>query len=378
MANTLGNYDETIFANEALIQLEKALGMAGAVYRGVDEDRQNKGSTIQLRRPGTFTAQNAPSTAQDLDPDDLSITLDQWKEVKFKLTDKELTYTTERMITEHIRPAAVALADNIDQALVGLYKDIPWLSEVGGTPGVSDLTAARKVLFNNKVPMDPAMLWGMMDGDLEAGLLNLSAFTQHQGAGEAGVQSQVSGSIGRKYQINWFANQNVATHNRGTALTDGVGALSAAAAKGATSIAIDGIDTTGALKAGDTLVIAGNTQRYAITADVTASGGAATLSITPKLVQAYADNDVVTIDTTDAKVQNMAWHRNAFALGMAPLSTLASQLGARVATAVDPITGLALRSRLYYVGDSSEVHVALDVLYGIKTIDPNLAVRMRA
>jgi hypothetical protein len=39
------------------------------------------------------------------------------------------------------------------------------------------------------------------------------------------------------------------------------------------------------------------------------------------------------------------------------------QLGARSATVSDPITNLALRSRLFYGGNASKVYVALDVLY---------------
>ena len=61
---------------------------------------------------------------------------------------------------------------------------------------------------------------------------------------------------------------------------------------------------------------------------------------------------------------------------MAPLPELPDELGAKVATVSDPVTGLSVRSRIYYVGDSSEVHVALDVLYGVKTLDNNMAVRL--
>lgn len=378
MANTLGVYDPIMYAQEALSQLEKSLGMAGTVNRGNDKAPQQKGSIISMRRPSNFTVDNAPKSAEDATTETVNITLNQWKEVKFKLSDKELTYTTEQMITEHIRPAAVALADNIDQALAALYKDVPWVAAGSVPVTVAEMVAARKVLFENKVAMNDGQLYGMVDGTREADLLASAVFAQHQGAGPTGVTTQVQGQIGQRYGVTWFANQNTPTHTRGTALTDGVGALTANVAIGATSLGVDAIDSTGALKAGDTFVIAGNTQRYAITADVTASGGAATIAFTPPAVVAYTDNDVVTIDTTDAKVQNILYHRNAFALAMAPLSDLAGQLGARVATVSDPTTGLALRSRLYYVGNSSEVHVALDVLYGVKTLNPNMAVRWRA
>jgi hypothetical protein len=109
MANTLSIYDPIFYANEALIWLTKALGLAGRVHRGYDADPQQKGSTINIRRPSTFTAQDAPSTAQDISASMVPITLNKWKEVKFKLTDKELTFTKEKIISEHIQPAAYAI-----------------------------------------------------------------------------------------------------------------------------------------------------------------------------------------------------------------------------------------------------------------------------
>jgi hypothetical protein len=186
----------------------------------------------------------------------------------------------------------------------------------------------------------------------------------------------MEGSLGMKYGFEIFANQNVQTHTAGVA-ADATGALTANAAKGATTIAFDGVTNNGTFKKGDSFVIAGNTQRYVFTADVAAdgSGVVAAAPIFPALVQAYADNDVITINLVSGE-QGIGFHRNAFALGMAPLSELGNQLGARIATVVDPVTSLALRSRLYYVGNSSEVHVALDVLYGIKTLDANLGARL--
>jgi hypothetical protein len=61
---------------------------------------------------------------------------------------------------------------------------------------------------------------------------------------------------------------------------------------------------------------------------------------------------------------------------MAPLPNIGEQLGARVASVVDPVTGLALRSRMWYDGDKSTVKVGIDALWGVQVLDPNLAVRM--
>lgn len=372
-------YDPYFYANEAILQLEKVLGMAARVHRGYEKSPQEKGSVIQIRKPSTFQAQNAPSTAQDINPGKTNIKLDHWKEVKFAITDRELTLSHEALIDEQIRPAAYALADDIDQKLNALYADIPWHYDYSGTPLVRDITQSRKVLFDNKVPLDnPGMLHFELNGEVEADFLELSAFTQDQGSGDVGTAAQLRGQIGRRYGFNFFANQNAPSHTKGTLTTSGTVAIDGAVAKGATTLTIDASTSmSGTLNKGDTFVIAGSTQRYAVTSDATASGNQITVNFTPEAPAAISDNAVVTIDTTTHEV-NLGFHGHAFALGMAPLTDMANDLGARVATVTDPVTGLSLRSRIYYVGNSSEVHVALDVLYGLTTLDPNKAVRLRS
>ncbi len=375
MANVLSVYDPLFYASEAIMWLHNALGMAGRVHRGYDKEPQQKGSVISIRKPSTFTAQDAPSSAQDIVASEVQIPLSFWREVKFKLTDKELSATQETIIEEHIQPAAVVLANDIDEKLCALYKEVPWHIAATSPGAVADITAVQRVMFNNKVPEDDRRHL-MLSGVLREEFLNLAAFSQWQGAGQQGADSQMRGSLGVKYGMETFANQNVRTHTTGVS-ADATGALVGAHAKGATTVAFDLVTIGGTFKIGDTFVIAGNTQRYAFAADATADGGGAVAAtaITPPLVQAYADNDVITI-TLLSGAQSMGFHRNAFALAMAPLSELGNQLGARIATVADQVTRLAIRSRLYYVGDSSEVHVALDVLYGVKTLDGNLACRL--
>lgn len=376
MTNQLSVYDPIFYAQEGLIQLEKALGMAGRVHRGHDKAPQQKGATISIRRPGAFTAQDAPSAPQDIEAGEVQIRLDHWKEVKFALSDRELSAAGEVIIAEHVRPAAVALADAIDQSLCGLYADIPWFHDVGATAGVADIIAVRRAMFDNKVPLrDPAMLHWMLDGDMEADLLGQAAFTQWQGAGAMGAAAQVSGTLGQRFGFNFFANQNVQAHAPGT-LSGAEALLQGAHARGATSLTLDATGLTGTLKAGDTLAIEGHPQRYAVTADAAVAANAITVTVTPALAWDHADGAVATV-SLDAHAASLAFHRNAFALAMAPLSELGNQLGARIATVADPITGLALRSRLFYDGNNSKVFVALDALWGVTTLDPNLAVRAR-
>lgn len=373
MANELSVYDPLFYASEAIIWLQKALGMAGRVHRGYDKSPQQKGSTISISRPSTFTALAAPQTAQAINAGEVQIVLDQWYEVKFALTDKELTYTTEKIVTDHIMPAAYAIADKIDQQLTALYKDIPWSNTNSSPLAAADITANRRILNVNQAPTDFRHL--MLSPTQEEEALNLAAFSQQQGAGQQGVDTQMRGTLGMKYGFETFMNQNVQTHTTGVS-ADATGALTVAGTQGDTAISFDSVTSGGTFKKGDSFVIAGNSQRYVFTADFTATGGAKTdAPIFPALVQDYDNLSVVTITLLSGE-QGLGFHRNAFALAMAPLSEAGNGVGASIATVTDPVTNLSLRARRFYVGDTSTNYISIDALWGIKTLDPNLACRL--
>lgn len=376
MANSLGNYNETFFAQEALIQLEKALGMAARVYRGYDPSPKAKGDTIQIRRPSTFTVQDAPSAAQDVNTENVSIQLNQWKEVKFKLTDKELSLTSEKLISDHIRPAAYALADYIDQQLNALYYQIPNVTVHQNPFVMDDVSAVRKVMQDLKVPVRDGIAFEV-GTDVEAFMLNkLAASGMQPGQQDSAIRQ---GTIGNLFGFDVFANQNTPTHTSGVA-ADAVGALTVATVKGGSTITFNAVTAAATFKKGDTLTIAGDAQNYVCQADIAADGtGLVTgMQVFPTLKQVNNIGAVVTVTLLGAgKTQHLGFHRNAFALAMAPLSELGAELGqARIATISDPWTNLSLRSRIFYVGNDSAVYVALDVLFGVQTLDPNLAVRM--
>lgn len=385
MPNTLGAYNPVTYANQALAVLKKRFGFAKSVHLGYDEERtpREKGSIITIRGPSTFTAQNAPSSSQDLKTKQVSITLDQHKEVKYEVTDKEMAWTGERIYREHIEPAAYAIADSMEDSLAALYADVPWVQNIAGsTMAIADLTTARQMLFDNLVPLyDQNAVFGVLGGLEENELLQLQAFSQAQGAGDAGIATQITGILGRKFGINWWASQNRRTHAT-TAMADGAGTLDASTvAEDLTTIVVNALSNSAAFKKGDTLVIAGNAQRYAITADgTTSAGGVATISITPPLVQTYSASAVVTLDQEATKTrQNVVYHRDAFTIVPVKLPTYEGMLVNKpdAFVADDPDTGLSVRTRMWVDPDNSKMKVAVDALWGVKTIRPNLAMRLR-
>jgi hypothetical protein len=393
MANNLDAFNPIFYAQEGLIAVMKALGLAGRVTRSYDDTRtaREKGDTINVRVPSAFVARDAPSTPQDIDTTHIDIKLDQHKEVKIRLTDKELAYTNQQIIAEHIMPAGYALADQIDQDLASLVDDVPWYSDWTSTATVADVTAFRAAMFKRKVPFgNPEAVHCMLDGAVSGELLALNAFATSQGAGDQGVATQLSGFLGRRYNINFFENQNAPVRTSAT-VADVAGAINNAAgyAAASTSIAVNGLSANAALKKGDIVVVTGHTQQYVLTADVTADGsGAATLAIfgSPFVakggLEAFtANSTVVTIvlagGSGATKINSLAFHQGAFALGFARLPDFYNGQGVQVFSVLDPVTRLSLRARTFVDGNNSAYYVVLDTLYGKKTLDGNKAQRIR-
>lgn len=394
MANTFGNYIPQLYANEALPHLRNSLGFAGRVLHTFEDERRSfdKGEYINIRRPARFTVANAPATAEDLTAENVQIQLANWREVKWKASDKELTFTDPRVISEHVRPAAYSLAADVNSTLHGLTDTEIGTQYSQATAGPSnivtaDILGARGRLFDNGVPMNDGRLHLCLDGSAETTLLGKSEFSQHQGAGLDGVATQRDGDLGRKYGINIFSDQQAGqqTYTSGTAgrsAGDSAGAVNNAGGykTGQTSIVVDNFTLAETFKAGDQVTFAGHSAHYTVAADMTLSSGAGTLTLAEGLVEAVADDEVVTAlaaETTHTDPLVM-FHENAFALVTAPIAMSAEleQMGVAVGVATDESAGISVRTRMYAVPNSSEVHFAMDILFGVKVLNSMYACKL--
>lgn len=393
MSNVLAAYNPIFYANEALTALHNALGMARGVYRGLDDTNtgREKGDTITIRVPGAFTAQDAPSSAQDIGASNVSMVLNIWKEVKFALTDKELAFTQQQIIKEHVLPATYAIANKIDQLLFAEYVNVPWSSTWTNTALVADITTGfRKKMFLNKVNFDdPSKLHAMLDGATEGDLLALQAFSQYQGAGPQGVDTQVRGYLGQRYGFNFMASQNI-PNVTSTTIADLAGAFNNGAgyAAGITTGNVDGMTVSVTIPAGSIMVVTGHTQQYVLTADLVLDGGGAGTATwygTPfvkggGLEAAVLDNAVVTFQLAagsgGTKDIGMAFHEGAIALGVAKLPDFMNGQGVMASTATDPDSNLSIRCRTWADGNNSKYYIAFDFLGGVKTLDGNKACRL--
>lgn len=370
MANVLGNYNPEFYAQEALIQLFKALGMAGRVHRGAEQERNgagnSKGDTINLKRPTKFTSAEhvagSGSTTQDVVGENIAITLNNHQEVKYALTDRELAYSSEQIITDHITPAAYALADKIDLDLHALGAKVGPKAHISGTASSSFITGPRKVLRNNEVPMDAGMIHYLVDSGMEAAFLDLGIFHEAQITGQGSNQAALmNGTLGQRFGVEVFASQNAdtdvaaltSTATASAATGDAVGAVNGATAVNVGTMAVNGFTLAETFEIGDTFTIAGDVTVYTLTANTTLAAGAGNITFYPALRRNAANAAVVTFNLLNAieeaaHLRNLMFHRNAFALAFAPLPNTGDGKGAQMATVTDEVSGLSVRARMWY------------------------------
>jgi P22 coat protein - gene protein 5 len=429
MPNTVLN--PSIIAKTAVRVLENELVMGSRVYRGYEEEFDKKvngydiGDTISIRKPQQFTVrQTAVAVLQDIQEGKLSLVVNQQKGVDFSFSSAELTLKISELADRIIRPAMVRLANQIDQDIMAEYYRIPnWVGQpaVGADAPISSFAMfarGAERLDQMAVPQDqrsavlaPDSYWAMATS--QTGLF----------LNQVGQQAYRQGEIGEVGGVATYMSQNVPTYVGTTANDDaavvaaagGAGVLSTTyaavmnteATPGTMSINTSGWGTTDVIRAGTvftlgtggTAVLAVNPvtkqvlpfqQMFTVLADVTAAAGAATLLITPPIIAAStaaaADLAWVTTNIPAAAGvtlqvvggdslsyrQNLMFHKNAFALVVVPM---VKPPGA-VEVARETYKGISARLIPYYDGVNDVSKYRLDVLYGVKTVDNRMAVRL--
>ena len=381
MSNSISNVLAKILARGLLALREQAV-MPRLVNGDYSSEAAQKGDTIDVPIPSAITAtdvtpSNTPPTPTDSTPGKVQIALNNWKKADFYLTDKEMVEIDKNehfmpmQMSEAIRSLANVINEDIHDEYLGVYG---YTGTAGTTPfasTVTDATNARKVLHQQRAPRTERR--GVLDYDAEANALALAPFSDAEKIGSNGVK--IEGEIGRKYGIDWFADDAVKTHTAGTLAVPG-GIVDANASAGSTSIEVVSASTIGNINVGDIFTIAGDSQTYVAGATVSAitSAVAQTVAINPPLQVAVASAAAITI--VGDHVVNLSFHRDAFAFANRPLvsNTQDMSLGSQILSMTDPQTGITLRlevSRQY-----KQVVWEFDVLWGAKLVRPELATRI--
>ncbi len=405
MAN---NFKNTKLVTRMLLkEFMNSLQMGAKVDRQLDDKFRKVGATIDVRRPVMFLATDGAviSSNDAVEERAATVTLDQRKKVSFAISSQDLTLSVEDFNERYVQPAAAELAQAVETAIGGAYTQI---GNFVGTPGTVPSTflevgAAAKVLTKLGTPMN--VRWcAFYDEDASLALADglKSVFPK-----EIAAKAIEEASIGRYSKFELYENQSLAIHTvgvaTGTPLVNGAAQETTYAASGdawSQTLATDGWtnSTTGILKAGDVITISGvnsvnrrtrqdtgDLQTFTVLADVDsgATTGPASLVISPPMIisgpyqtvtAAPADGAAITVKTGaggSSHKQNLAFHKNAITLAMAPLDL--PEDGATASR--ESFGGISIRAVRQYDINSDETVYRFDILFGVKAQNPDFAVR---
>jgi hypothetical protein len=402
----------SIIAKEALVILDNQLQMAKSVYRGYEEEYSKNingykvGQTISIRKPAQFTVRTGNvASVQDVIEGTTPLVVDQQIGTDFKFSSVDLTMKIGDLSERVIKPQMVQLANKIDRDLAGLYTRV---YNYTGTLGSSmnsfaSFAKAQQRLDEMAVPSDQRM--GVLSPlDYWDTVSNLTGLYIAQSANPAYRQ----GTLGNVAGLDLMMSQNVQTFTAGTRTNGTVnGADQNVTYSGAQAntytqtLNVTGLGNLGTVAAGDVFTIANvfavnpvtkavlpYPQQFTVTTAITANAsGEAALTVSPAIITSGAfqtvklasgtqlpSGGVVTWAATasTAYSQNMAFHRNAFALAVVPMD----RPPGAVDVARETYKGLSVRVIPVYDGINDASMWRLDVLYGFAAIDPRLATRM--
>lgn len=314
-------------------------------------------------------------------------------------TSAELTLSLDDFSKRILQPAMAVLAANIEADVMNVYKDVyQQVNNLTAALSFRKIMEAKKILTDSLAPADMRSCslntLDMVDlVDANKGLFNP--------AGQLSSDFR-TGRIGGQLAgfDDFYENTLWPSHTTGTAAGDATGTVTASGytlngnMDGVSVITVTPGSNAGTLLKGDIITISGLfrvhpesktattvLQQFVVTTSVAAS--ATSVAISPAIVASGAGQNVATVGasgaavykvgtTSDAHGLSMAYHRDAFTFASADLIM---PQGVHFA-AREVFDGISMRIvRAYDINDDT-MPCRLDVLYGYKTVRPELACRL--
>jgi hypothetical protein len=398
----------SMITKESMRQLKNNIQFAKASHKDVSDEFAVKGakigSVINIRKPVRFEAvEGAALDLQDVTDQYVALTVDQRYHVAFQFSTQELALSIDEFNERYIKPAITPLANKIDHS--GLLNAKNTVANFTGVIGVAPTTEALAleaalqagaILDENGCPFDDERSIVLSPASQVAFVKYLSGLFNAQP--ELSKQ-YVKGRMGQALGFKWMMSQNVASHTVGA--HTGTPAIDTDSTT--TTLHLDGSlgTVTGWAKKGDVIEVAGvysvnpvtkestgRLMKFVVTADTNSSANEiAALPISPTIVtsgayqnvnRAPADGDLVTIYghassySGDTGVANIAFHKDAFALGMVKLPEVG---GVDMCKSVSD-EGLSFRIVRQYDINNDILPCRVDALWGWKSVYPELACKI--
>jgi len=386
MANAI--LTPTAVTREALRVLHQKLNFVGSITREYDDSFARQGAkvgdTLKVRLPNQYVVRTgATLAAQDTTETSVDLKVQTQKGVDLNFTSVDLTLALDDFSDRILEPAMSVLAANIEADAMNMYKDVyNQVNNQGQPTTFAKVLQGRKILVDNLAPLAgrTANLNTQDNVDLVDALKGL--FNEQASIGK----QYREGYMGRTAGFDFMENTLWPSHPRSAAagyLVNGAGQT------GATLTVNTG---TGVPVAGDVITIAGVFRVHPETKQATGQlqqfvvgAGASTTSfpISPAIITTGAAQNVSGAPASGAAVTvagvastahgiSMAYHKSAFAFASADM---VMPRGVDFA-AREAFDGVSMRIVRQYDINNDKFPCRLDVLYGFKTLRPQLACRL--
>jgi hypothetical protein len=391
MDNTL--LTPSLISKETLAILENNLVAAGKVNRQFENQFAKIGNTLTIRKPNKFVVTNGPGlTIQNITEPSTSITISNQKTIGFLFSSTELTLVIEEFSERYLKPAASALANQIDMDVIANWSQVfNKVGTAGTVPNAfSYLALVGQRMDEGAVPQDGRVL-----------LLNSAAYWSiATGLSSLYVRSvaepALKGYLAMIANFEIYLDQNLQVETIGA--LGGSGVINGAGQTGS-SIVTNGwtASVTNLLLPGNVITLAGvhavnpqsyqstgSLQNFVVTGPVNSDGGGnATIPIYPAITTtgAYqtvdstaANGATITVIGTAATgyAQNLAFTRDAFGLVTVP-KELPDGVDFK---ARETYRGISIRIVRAFDINNDVMPCRLDLLYGTATYYPELACRL--
>ncbi|HEY8780148.1 MAG TPA: P22 phage major capsid protein family protein [Mucilaginibacter sp.] len=392
MSQTLLNID--MLTNEALMKFDNALEMGSVADRQYEDYYQKSGAkigdTLRVREPVRMAAASGrPLVVNNIQEKSRAITVADQRHVAWPFNSADMALTLDEYSSRYIDPATSELASIVDlqghaAALAAVYNHV-------GTPGTDPNSAltwlqAKAKLNSYSVPKDGQLIALLNENaeistvDALKGLFNKQATLDKQFD---------SGEMGSALGFDFRMTQNCPKFTTGTGTA--LGTLSATATSGS-SLAITGATTSGTITVGMIITVAacyqfnlrtrtatGNLQQFIVTAAITLSGGAGTLTVSPEIITSGNYQNMSTAGAVSGSAvtlvsgstsggiysRNWAMHNKAIALVSADMPIVSAK-----ECSIKRGKNLSIRVIRTYDVQSDQEIFRMDILFGWAVMRP--------
>lgn len=378
---------------EALRILHQKLNFIGRINRDYDDSFAKSGakigSQLKIRLPNQYTVRTgAALSAQDTTESSTTLTVSTQKGVDLNFTSVDLTLSLDDFSKRILQPAMAVLAANIEADAMNMFLDVyNAVNNVGSAITFNKVLTGRKVLNDNLTPIDSSRTCLLNTQD------NVDLVDSLKGLFQSADQIEeqyLEGAMGTTAGFKFYENTLIPTSTTGTDASNCT--VNGASQTGSSITISNGSNKTFAV--GDVVTFAGCNrchpetkadtgvlQQFVVTSAVTAGG--TTLNISPAIVTSGATQNVIASPTNSGTVTkvgsastvykpSVVFHKDAFTFATADLvMPQGVDFSAR-----EVMDGISMRIVRQYDINNDKFPCRLDVLYGYKTIRPQLACRI--